>query len=210
MSGDEDVLADWSMPEPLDAPQVFFVRHADRIRRWSELEKDVQARALVFLTDLAEEVQRRDMVPGLDDDEAALNVRSGDEWAGVGLSRAHWREMGVSVRLEWWARRVGFDSSVAPYVGVRLHEASFEDQRTRRIFKERLGPYRSGTSSGFTKRWPTWRRVPIDPALVRPEGVDLSGYRLQLLGALVNEWHAVASIVDEIIADVGAQGLTTR
>jgi hypothetical protein len=210
MSGISSEFADWSTPEPLDAREVFYVRHSENIKRWAALEKDVQAAALRFLTGLATEIGERGAIPGLDDVDAELDVRLGNEWAGVGLSRARWGPSGVSVRLEWHEKRVGLDVGSAPYVGVRLHGASFDDDDTRKRFREDLQSYRTSTSSGSTSRWPVWRRIPIDPSLVSSEDIDLSGYRAQLLGALLEEWEGVADIIDTIVASLATGPGATR
>jgi hypothetical protein len=206
MSGIEDGPVGWSTPERLDAREVFFIRHAENIHRWAAIEKDVQASALRFLTSLAEEIEQRALIPGINDADARLDVRKGDEWAGVGLSRGHWQGSGVSVRLEWWTKRVGFDVGSAAYVGVRLHEKSYEDQHMRQQFKNGLAPYQTETRSSATPRWPTWRRVPVDADLVTTDGVDLAGYRARLLEALVHEWNCVAGIVDRVLTDLASEG----
>jgi hypothetical protein len=209
MSGISADLADWSTPEPLDAREVFYVRHSEHIMRWAALEKDVQAAALRFLTGLATEVGERGAIPGLDDVDVELDVRLG-EWTDFGLSRARWGPFGVSVQLEWHEKRVGLDDRSAPYVGVRLHGASFEDVDTRKRFGADLESYRTSTSSRSTSRWPVWRRIPIDPGLVSNEDVDLAGYRVQLLGALLEEWRGVAGIVDTIVDGLDPTSGTTR
>ena len=206
MSGIEDGPVGWSTPEQLDAREVFFIRHAENIHRWAAIEKDVQASALRFLTSLAEDIEQRGSIPGIDEAGVTLDIRKGVEWPSVGLSRGHWQDSGVSVRLEWWEKRVGFDAGSAAYVGVRLHEKSYADQEMRRRFKNGLMPYRTETRSAVTQRWPTWRRVPVDADLVTTDGVDLAGYRARLLEALVHEWNCVAGIVDRVLADPASQG----
>ena len=203
-------FADWSTPEPLDAREVFYVRHSASIRRWAALETDVRAAALRFLTGLAEELGGREAIPGLDDPDARLDVRTGNEWAGVGLSRAHWEPSGVSVRLEWHEKRVGFDAGSAPYVGVRLNGGSFEDKGVRKRFDVGLQHYRTRTSSRSTPRWPVWRRIPIDPILIGSEQVDLPGYRERILEALVEEWRGVSGTVDTIVEGLATTGEATR
>jgi hypothetical protein len=202
---DEAAFTGWPRPEPLDARQVFFVRHADHIRRWAALEKDVQASVNRFLTSIVEEVARRDGIPGLEERGVIVHVDADGDWPGISLSRSAWLACGASIRLEWRARRVGLDSRHAPYVGVRLSGTSFTDPAVRQMFATRFAQH--DTDSGTaTPRWPTWRRIPVDHSFVDPDGVDLAAYRAQLLQALVKSWMSLADIVDELASSVALDG----
>lgn len=202
MTGTGDGFAEWSEPEELSAREVFYIRHAENIRRWAALEKEVREGANRFLTGLAEEVEQRGVIPGLAERDVQIDIQLGGDWLGFGLSRTQWHASEVSVRMEWYAKDVSFDGGSAPYVGVRLNGPSFEDSATRGAFTKGLQAYRTATSSRSTARWSTLRRIPVDQGLVRHDSVDLVGYRTRLLAALVEEWEGVAGIIDTILASL--------
>lgn len=83
MSGIEDGPVGWSTPEQLDAREVFFIRHAENIHRWAAIEKDVQASALRFLTSLAEDIEQRGSIPGIDEAGVTLDIRKDEDNAAL-------------------------------------------------------------------------------------------------------------------------------
>ena len=200
MKGKERNIFLSELPE-LDAREVFFVRHAARIRSWAALERDVRARAEELLLGLAKDLERIGGVPGLDETGLTIACNVDQGYPKIKLRRPSWPDAELSVALGWWAGKVSVEGPDAPYVGV-LTTGTWREEASRRTpLIECLASHRSERGASISPWWPTFRRLPIPDRLVHDDRIDLAGYRDHLLAEFRSEWHAVAGILDAAVAE---------
>ena len=200
MTGEEQSIA-WSDLPELDAREVFFVRHATRIRDWAALERDVAAHAEELLVGLAKDLERIGGVPGLDEPSVTIACNLDQGYPKIKLRRSSWPDAELSVALGWRAGRVSVEGPDAPYVGVLTTSSWREDPSRRTPLVERLANHRSDLGASNSSWWPTFRRLPIPDRLVHDDRIDIDGYRDHLLAEFRREWHAVADILDAAVAE---------
>jgi hypothetical protein len=200
MTGEEQSIA-WSDLPELDAREVFFIRHATRIRDWAALERDVGAHAEHLLVGIAQGLAQAGGLQGLHEQSVTIACNLDQGYPKVELRRPTWPDGELSVALGWQAGKVGFEGPGAPYVGV-LTTGSWRSERPRRQgILDRLSIHRSDLGASTSSWWPTFRRLPIPYRLVHDDCIDLDGYRDHLLAEIRREWHAVADILDEVVAE---------
>lgn len=200
MSGEEQNILRSELPE-LDAREVFFVRHAARIRSWAALERDVRARCEELLQGLAEDLERIGGVPDLDEPGVLLACDLDQGFPKIKLRRPAWPDAALSVTLEWRAGKVSVEGTDAPYVGVLTTGSWREDLSRRKVLVEHLASHRAEVGGSTNTWWATFRRLPIPDRLVHDDRIDVVGYRDHLLAELRREWHAVADILDAAVAE---------
>ena len=191
----------WSETPELDAREVFFVRHAARIRDWAALERDVGAHVEELLVGLANDLARHDGLPDFDERGVVLTCNLDQGYPKIKLQRPSWPDGGLSVAIGWRAGKVSCEGSTAPYVGVLTTGRWREDPSRRTPLIERLASHRSELGASTSPWWPTFRRLPIPDRLVHDDRIDLDGYRAHLLTELRREWHAVADILDATVVE---------
>ena len=200
MPGEEQNILRSELPE-LDAREVFFVRHAARIRSWAALERDVRARAEELLLGLAEALERFGGVPDLDEPGLTIACNVDQGYPKIKLRRPSWPDAELSVALGWKTGKVSVEGPDVPYVGVLTTGRWREDPSRRTPLIERLASHRSERGASISPWWPTFRRLPIPDRLVHDDRIDLAGYRDHLLAEFRSEWHAVACILDAAVAE---------
>ena len=199
MSGEQWNILRSELTE-LDAREVFFVRHAARIRSWAALERDVRARAEELLQGLAEDLERIGGIPGLDETGLTIACNLDQDFPKIKLRRPSWPDAELSVTLEWRAGKVSVEGPDAPYVGVHTTGSWREDLSRRKVLVEHLANHRTEVGGSTNNWWATMRRLPIPDRLVHDDRIDLDGYRDHLLTELRREWHAVADILAATLA----------
>ena len=200
MTKEEQSIA-WSDLPELDAREVFFVRHATRIRDWAALERDVAAHAEELLVGLAKDLERIGGVPGLDEPSVTIACNLDQGYPKIKLRRSSWPDAELSVALGWRTGKASVEGLAAPYVGVLTTGSWREDPSRRTPLVERLASHRSGLGALVSPSWPTFLRLPIPDRLVHDDRIDLGGYRDHLLTELRREWHVVADILDAVVAE---------
>ncbi len=205
MTVDDDASADWSFSDPLDAREIFFIRHAARIRAWAALEREVEEHAEEFLVGLATDLRRSGGLLGLNEPGVVLQSSLDRNYPMVQLRRDSWASDEISVALQWRAKRVTFEGPRSPYVGVRI-EGTWQGIHRRNTLTERLSKHRAQSGGGTDHYWPAYRTVPIPSRLVHQNYVDLAGYRDHLLSEFVAEWMAVSGVLDAVIREVETIG----
>lgn len=200
MTGEEQSIA-WSDLPELDAREVFFVRHATRIRDWAALERDVAAHAEELLVGLAKDLVRIGGLPGLDEPSVTIACNLDQGYPKIKLRRSSWPDAELSVALGWRTGKVSVEGLAAPYVGV-LTTGSWkvEPLRRQRVL-DRLSSHRSDLGGSTSPWWATFRRLHIPEWLVDEDRLDLISYRDHLLTEFLREWHAVACILDAAVAE---------
>lgn len=191
----------WSGTPELDAREVFFVRHAARIRDWAALERDVGAHVEELLVGLANDLARHHGLPDLDERGVVLTCNLDQGYPKIKLQRPSWPDGELSVAIGWRAGTVSCEGSTAPYVGVLTTGRWRDDASRRRDLLSRLASHQADVGASTSSWWVTFRGIPIPDGMVHHDRVDLAGYRDHLRNELRREWHAVADLLDAAVAE---------
>lgn len=177
-----------------DERLLFFIEHAAQIREWAALEGEVHDLTDRYLRGMV--VRWKEQAPAID---GALHAASlNDAWPRYDLYKSTWVQGAspiVAVTLEWNGKRVSLDADAAASIGVRIDANADAAADLRQPLLDALATHRKATGGRSGKFWLALRRVPPDPD--RPG--DLAAYEGRLLAALLEEWHATAIQVDQVL-----------
>lgn len=177
---------------------LFFIEHADRIRTWAALGREVAELTDRLLDEVHVGFESRSDLP----DVAVARASSENKrFPHLALHREAWQDDAgeplVRVAVSWDRRNLGLDPAVAPYVGVTTNPMTAAGSELSRRLRVALTEHRAAMDARATDWWPTKRAV---PARIVDGSIDLDRYEATLIEELRREWSATERLVGSVLS----------